>query len=158
MIGRRAAILSTAALLLCAAAPSRPLHYEEVKRILDRLAELPARPTAEAEQENLFERLEALGPSAVPAMIDLMDDRRPLRFHSIGLTNHAADAFEGRRLYGPELIVDAVAAILNQITGENFGFIYNGATDAERRAAVAGWRRYRLSLASRADTSSARPH
>ena len=37
-------------------------------------------------------------------------------------------------------VVDALAAILNQITGQDFGFIYNGATDAERTKAIQGWR------------------
>lgn len=42
--------------------------------------------------------------------------------------------------YGPEKVVDALAAILNQITGRHFGFIYNGATDAERTKTVRAWR------------------
>ncbi len=41
-------------------------------------------------------------------------------------------------------MVDALAAVLNQITGRNFGFIYNGASEEERRSAVDGWRHYAL--------------
>jgi hypothetical protein len=44
------------------------------------------------------------------------------------------------RHYGPEKVVDALAAILNQITGQDFGFIYNGATDSERTETIQGWR------------------
>lgn len=79
-------------------------------------------------------------------MIDLMDDRRPIPFRTITLENHAPGTLEGLRHYGPELMVDAVAAILNQITGADFGFIYNGASEAERRATVIGWRRYRAQM------------
>ncbi len=39
-------------------------------------------------------------------------------------------------------VVDAVAAILDQITGQHFGFIYNGATAAERATTVCGWREW----------------
>ena len=56
------------------------------------------------------------------------------------LKNKSPEAFEGLRHYGPQKVVDALAAILNQITGQNFGFIYNGATDAERTKTVRGWR------------------
>jgi hypothetical protein len=54
--------------------------------------------------------------------------------------NKSPQAFEGLRHYGPEKVVDALAAILNQITGQDFGFIYNGTTDAERDKTVRGWR------------------
>jgi hypothetical protein len=62
--------------------------------------------------------------------------------NSISLENESPDAFEGLRHYGPEKVVDALAAILNQITGQDFGFIYNGATEAQRTQAVQGWRNF----------------
>jgi hypothetical protein len=68
-----------------------------------------------------------------PFFADLGDPR-------ISIRNKSRDAFEGLRHYGPEEIVDALAAILNQITGKNFGFIYNGATDPGRDKTVRGWR------------------
>ena len=71
-----------------------------------------------------------------------MDDRHPLPIRHIELANKAPDAFEGIRQYEPELVVDALAAILNQITGEGFGWIYNGGSERERQAEVAGWRAY----------------
>jgi hypothetical protein len=53
-----------------------------------------------------------------------------------------AKCFRGDADYGPEKIVDALAAILNQITGRDFGFIYNGGTDEQRTTAVQGWRNF----------------
>jgi hypothetical protein len=89
------------------------------------------------------ERKMALGCAAVPAIIAQMDDRRDLQDPRIALTNKSPDAWEGRRFYGPKKIVDVLAAILNQITGEDFGFIYNGdVTDAERTKTIEGWREF----------------
>jgi len=42
------------------------------------------------------------------------------------------------RHYAPQVVVDALAAILNQITGQHFGFIYNGATEVERAKTIQG--------------------
>ena len=43
-------------------------------------------------------------------------------------------------------MVDALSAVLSQITGESFGFIENSANDkvseADRRKVVEAWRRY----------------
>jgi hypothetical protein len=91
-------------------------------------------------EQKAFSDLEALGCPAVPAIIARMDDRRSLPDPSIALRNKSPDAFEARRLYGPQQVVDALAAILNQITGRDFGSIYNGATEAERTRTVHGWR------------------
>jgi hypothetical protein len=102
-----------------------------VKRMLNRRTEQAA-----------FSDLEALGCSAVPAIVARMDDRRRLPDPRIALTNKSPDAFEGRRFYGPQQVVDALAAILNQMTGQDFGFIYNGAGDDERARAVQSWRDY----------------
>lgn len=115
-------------------------HDREVRRIIERIASL--QPSQTREQQRLFERLEALGPSAVPAIIIRMDDDRPLSTPAISLINRSPDAFEGIRHYGPEVMSEALAAILNQLTGESFGFIYNGATRAERRRSIDGWRVY----------------
>lgn len=92
-------------------------------------------------EKQVFSKLEALGKDAVPAMIMLMDDRRELPVKEISLRNPAG-AFEPFRVYGPQVVVDAVAAILNQITDEDFGTIVHGATERERRAAIDGWRVY----------------
>jgi hypothetical protein len=38
--------------------------------------------------------------------------------------------------------VDALAALLNQVTGESFGLSYNDPSDDEREHAVAAWQVY----------------
>lgn len=112
-------------------------HFGEVGRLVHRLGNGPAH-----QQHETFAALEKLGVAAVPAIVAQMDDRRPLVEQRISLVNHAPDAFEGIRHYGPEQVVDALAAILNQITDVSFAFIYNGGSDGERRAAVDAWRIY----------------
>jgi hypothetical protein len=94
----------------------------------------------EKTEQRAFSELESLGCSAVPAIIKRMDDRRKLPDPRISLRNKSPDAFEGIRHYGPQVVVDALAAILNQITGRHFGFIYNGATEVERTKTIQGWR------------------
>lgn len=125
-------------------------HYEEVRSLVSDLAAIPkpakgdddAYNAAWERQAAIFERLEALGTAAVPAIVAHMDDRRPLSLPEISLVNYAPDAFEGIRHYGPDQIVDALAAILNQVAGPSFESIYNGGTEAERRSAVSAWRIY----------------
>jgi hypothetical protein len=116
-------------------------HFDEVDRLGRSLVSGPA-----YQQHETFAALEKLGVAAVPAMVAQMDDRRPLVEQRISFVNHARDAFEGIRHYGPEQGVDALAAILNQITGASFGFIYSGGSDGERRAAVDAWRVYAADL------------
>lgn len=122
-------------------------HYAEVRAIIEEIVASP--PTSRDErrrgatrQQRLFDRLVALGPAAVPAIIEQMDDDRSLPDPAISLINHAPNAFEAFRQYAPKGMVDALAAVLNQLTGEHFGFIYNGGTAGEREASVRGWRIY----------------
>jgi hypothetical protein len=110
------------------------------QRIDKRVAALIEKMSDQKTEQQAFNDLESLGCPAVPAIIHHMDDRRKLPERSISLRNKSPNAFEGLRHYDPEKIVDAVAAILNQITGKDFGFIYNGATDAERDKTVRQWR------------------
>ena len=91
-------------------------------------------------EQQSFADLEALGCQAVPAIIEHMDDRRKLPDPRISLKNKSPHAFEALRHYRPQKVVDALAAILNQITGQDFSIIYNGATDAERTKTVFKWR------------------
>jgi hypothetical protein len=89
-----------------------------------------------------FEQLEAVGTAAVPSIIRLMDDRRPLPVQQISLINKSPQAFEAIRHYGPKVVEDALAAILEQITDESFGTIVNGGSGRERMRTVHGWRVY----------------
>ena len=86
--------------------------------------------------------LEALGCEAVPSVIQRMDDRRSLPYPGISFRNKSPKAFEEIRHYAPRQVVDALAAILNQVTGQDFGFIFNGATDEERTRTIQGWRKF----------------
>jgi hypothetical protein len=120
---------------------SRLPAYSKVRELIAKLGNVSGN-----DQQHVFDRLEALGLDAVPAIVAQMDDRRRLRTRAISLANRSADAFEGTRHYGPELVVDGLAAILNQITGAGFGAIYNGGSARERDAAVTGWRIYAADL------------
>jgi len=98
-------------------------------------------------EHNSFEKLEEMGDIAVPYIILLLDNFKKLPIKSISLRNKNENAFEGYRHYGPELVIDALTAILNQITGEDFGSIYNGeVTQEERILALNGWRIYLYKL------------
>lgn len=117
----------------------RRLSAEEIDQ---QVANLIERMLNEKTEQEAFEDLEGMGCAAVSAIIKRMDDRRGLPDPRIALINKAPDAFEAKRFYGPEQVVDALAAILNQVTGRSFGFIYNGATSSERTNAVKGWREF----------------
>lgn len=112
-------------------------HYREVQDLIARLGTV--RGDA---QQHIFDRLVGLGKDAVPAIVAQMDDRRALLDDRMTLKNSAPDSFEATRQYGPERVVDALSAILNQIIGESFVAIENGGSDADRDADVAGWRIY----------------
>jgi hypothetical protein len=90
--------------------------------------------------EDAVGKLVSMGCGAVPALVRQMDDRRPFAADEIALENRSPGALEGVRVYSPELIVDAIAAILNHLSGETFGFIYNGASAALRERTVDKWR------------------
>lgn len=117
-------------------------HFAEVRALIASLGQVTG-----DQQQRVFDRLEALGEVAVPAIIAQMDDRRPLRTQAISLVNHAQDAFEGMRHYGPEQVVDGLDAVLNQVTGESFGSIVNGGSSRQRDAVVAGWKVFAADLA-----------
>lgn len=110
-------------------------HFEEVHKLILKLGVVE-----DDRQQKVFDRLEHLGKSAVPAIVALMNDRRPLKTPSIVLQNHAVNRFEAHRHYGPKQVVDVLAAVLNQIAHDSYGFIYNGATTRTRDTTVAGWR------------------
>lgn len=142
---------------LLGVAPAPAAHDAEVRRLVSELGRLRGHPGAAVRQRTIFARLEALGPAGVPAIVAHMDDHRPLAEPAISLKNHAVDAFEAVRHYGPEQVVDALDAILNQITGQSFGDISNGGTDAQRREAVKGWRIYAADLECRSHAPPAQP-
>ena len=116
--------------------PEKDASFARVKFLIDETT------TTSERQKKAFSELEKMGQLAVPSMIMLMDDQRHLAERAISLANNFPNAFEGIRHYSPVVVTDAMVAILNQITGENFGSVHNGGSDAARRAAVDGWRTY----------------
>ena len=121
-------------LFLTGAKPADPMD-KRVAVLIEKIV------NAKTEQQ-AFRDLEKLGCAAVPSIIRRMDDRRNLPERYIALKNQSPGAFEAMRQYGPEQVVDALAAILNQITGQHFEFIYNGGTAEQRARSVRGWRDY----------------
>lgn len=131
--------------------PDRSLpHFGDVKTLVAELAAIrrPAQgdeaayDAARARQDAIFVRLETLGRPAVPAIVAHLDDRRPLAVEQLSLVNRPPNPVEAIRSYGPEQIVDALAATLNQVTGQSFDAIYSGGSEAQRRSAIAAWRIY----------------
>jgi len=107
-----------------------------------KVAALVEEALVEETEAQAFQKLEALGCPAVPAIVKHLDDRRKLPVAYIRLQNHSPDAFEGFRQYVPQVLTDALTAILNQVTGQHFGFIYNGGTEEERAKVVKAWREF----------------
>lgn len=91
-------------------------------------------------EQQAFSDLERMGMEAAPYLVGHLNDFRPLPVQRISLVNKSPKAFEGLRHYGPKVVHDALSAILNQISGQHFEFVYNGASDAERKKNLEGWR------------------
>ncbi|GLR00045.1 hypothetical protein [Dyella mobilis] len=126
-IGTPTLLFLAIALTGCATAPTPmdPMAHK-VNALVDE--------TTHAKTEaNAFVALESLGPDAAPYLIGHLGDERPLPIAEMALANHAQDLFEGLRHYGPKVVHDALSALLNQITGVSFEFVYNGATEAQRK-------------------------
>lgn len=136
--------MKTCALILIFLLSGRSFFYaEQSTAAMDKkIAALIGKMVNKATEQKAFADLESLGCPAVSSIIRQMDDRRKLPDPNIALRNKSPQAFEAKRFYGPKQVVDALAAILNQITGQDFGVIYNGATDTERTAAIHGWQEY----------------
>lgn len=97
-------------------------------------------------QSNAFKTLEEMGEEAVPYIVMHMDDRRKLPPRtSISLENKPVNSFEKFRHYKPRLVIDALAAILNQITGKGpeKPDIFNGTeSETDRDKVVSYWREH----------------
>lgn len=130
------------AVLLIFCAERMPAQMRQEKTIDEQVSALIAKMLNKSTEQQAFHGLEALGCAGVPAMIGQMDDRRTLPDPNITLSNNYPEAFDERRSYEPKVVADALAAILSQITGQDFGFIYNGATEPQRKKTIQGWRDY----------------
>jgi hypothetical protein len=118
-------------------------HWESDSTLKDFIvvSALINKTTMKNDAAQAYKGLEALGRDGVSAIVAQMNDRRDLGVQWIDLVN-PPNFWEGIRHYGPKKVVDALSAILSQITGEDFGDIVNGGSDAERDHDVAGWRIY----------------
>ncbi|WP_434026606.1 hypothetical protein [[Pseudomonas] boreopolis] len=110
----------------CASGRGNESFESRISKLVDQTTK------SERTERKAFSELESLGNQAVPYLVGHLGDMRPLAAQEISFENKASDAFEGARHYGPRTVHDALAAILNQITGQNFVFVYNGATPQER--------------------------
>ena len=115
-----------------ASSPSSDLMANRVADLVDSVIQ------KDHEQE-AFTKLEALGMESVPYIVSHLSDSRRLPIQAISLINKSVNAFEGLRHYGPEVVHDALAAILNQITGQSFEFVYNGASSEQRQKNTRAW-------------------
>jgi hypothetical protein len=113
----------------------KPIHSDSVARTI---AQLVDETTKAQREQNAFAQLENMGPEAVPYIVSYLDDSRPLPEKSLTLANHSP-AFEAQRHYTPQVVHDALAAILNQITGQSFESVYNGSTPEQRKLNTARW-------------------
>ena len=90
-----------------------------------------------------FLRLESYGENGVPYLVQHLGDMRPLGDKNMTLKNivivNSKKTEQGQRIYTPEVVSDAMAALLNQITGKSFEFVYNGADPATRAANRKEW-------------------
>ena len=86
-----------------------------------------------------YEELEALGTQGVPHLVGHLGDEREVATSEIALVNHSPDAFEGIRHYRPKTVHEALSAVLNQVTGQSFVFVYNGAPQPEHERNRRAW-------------------
>ena len=106
-------------------------HFSEVKTIIENML-------VDSTAKQAYESLEKLGKSSVAAMICLMDDRRELAVPLITLEYPPASKKVNQ--YTPKQVVDVLAIFLRQFAGNDFGYIYNGASEKQRANTVNGWR------------------
>ncbi|MCB9765416.1 MAG: hypothetical protein H6739_36920 [Alphaproteobacteria bacterium] len=83
--------------------------------------------------------LTALGPGAAPSIIRHMDDRRPYGEPQLTLKGPGGQPL----VYQPDHVLDALAAVLNLLTGVAFNVIYSGGNEAQRAHELRCWRTWR---------------
>lgn len=128
-----AALIAMSFLSSCATVRGNDSMSSRISRLVDETTR------STRSQEVALAELEKFGQQGVPYLVGHLGDTRPLARHEIILTNSASSSFEGLRHYSPDTVHDAVAAILNQITGKSFEFVYNGATSVEREKNRHDW-------------------
>jgi len=116
------------------------MHSKISESLGDRISLLVEKTVESKKEERLaLQELEFLGKQAVPYIVSHLGDMRPLAERAITLKNYSPDRFEPMRHYRPQTVHDALAAILNQITGQHFVFVYNGSDLKERNENIKHW-------------------
>jgi len=115
---------------------SQSFHGSEQWRLVQRLIQELG---DSATQAKAVEGLLGIGKGGVGPIILQMDDRRSLGARSLTVPAPLG-SFEPVAHYQPELVVDALDAIVAHITSESMGQVYNGGSTAKRRNAVNAWR------------------
>lgn len=93
-------------------------------------------------QMKAMEALEHMGEPAVPYIVAHLGDMRPVASRTIAFANTSPQSFEAFRHYKSETVHDALSALLNQMTGQGFESVSNGATSAQRLQNVRKWVRW----------------
>lgn len=127
-------------------------HEEEIRQLVDRL--LDPKTYARVEGRKLspeqkswsypepMVEFETLGPDAIPAIIKMLDDRRPLPGGrvNLGMDNRKnAGAWEGIYHTSASQVLDFLCRALQQLTHEGIGDVTAESPNCRRDAAVAGW-------------------
>lgn len=86
----------------------------------------------------------SMGPRIAPAVVRHMDDRRPVGAEALPLHSRQPTAAGRPTHFAPQLVVDALSGLLNELVGAAFGNILNGASERERQAEVRAWRIWRM--------------
>lgn len=93
-------------------------------------------------QSSAIKALERMGEPAVPYIVSHLGDMRPIAVRYVTFDNNSPQSFEAYRHYSPETVHDVLSALLNQITGERFEFVSNGATSVQRQENIREWVRW----------------
>ncbi|WP_213436889.1 MULTISPECIES: hypothetical protein [Lysobacteraceae] len=137
-----AKLLAVLCIPLVGACATSRLGDEKTAELVDRLVtDMTSSPK---KQRLALQELERAGRVAIPYLVAHLDDTKRLAEESITLSNQSPEAFEGLRHYSPRTVHDALSALLNQMTGQSFVFVYNGATDADRERNLVAWRTWCL--------------
>jgi len=97
--------------------PDKTPHYKDVKRLINQMLKNPE------DAGKAYAALEALGVDALPAMVVLMDDSRPVAAKSIALTTR--NSFESVTHRPVETVFDVVSLVAAHFNAGPIGFPKN---------------------------------
>jgi hypothetical protein len=107
-----------------------------------RVKSLVGKLEAQESQDQALADLEALGEDAIRFLVPYVASEKRIAKQQIKFENRSQSSFEKFRWYTPETVGDAIAALLNQLTGQHFGDVYNGASREVREQAAHGWEKW----------------